>query len=70
MSAHQAKLDAIELMIRDLQTRHEEIRHRAAFRGCSAELRILQEELLAYLHSKRQGLSEAGAAAAENPADS
>jgi len=58
MTALQAKLDAIELMIRDLQTRHEEIRHRAAFRGCLPELRMLQEELVAYLQTKRQGLME------------
>jgi hypothetical protein len=33
-----ASLDAIQLMLRDLHTRHDEIRHRAAFRGCTKEL--------------------------------
>ena len=35
---NRAELDAIELMLRDLNTRHDEIRHRAAFRGCTREL--------------------------------
>ena len=43
-------------MLRDLNTRHEEIRHRAAFRGCTSELLALQQELVHYLMSKREGL--------------
>ena len=35
---HSPTLDAIQLMLRDLHTRHDEIRHRAAFRGCTKEL--------------------------------
>ncbi len=50
------ELDAINLMLRDLNTRHDEIRHRAAFRGCTGELLILQKELVAYLLSKKQEL--------------
>jgi tRNA A58 N-methylase Trm61 len=50
---NRAELDAIELMLRDLNTRHEEIRHRAAFRGCTRELISLQQELVAYLNNKR-----------------
>jgi hypothetical protein len=52
-----AQLDAIELMLRDLNTRHDEIRHRAAFRGCTRELLALQRELVQYLTNKREGLS-------------
>ena len=52
-----AQLDAIELMLRDLNTRHDEIRHRAAFRGCTRELLALQPELVQYLTSKREGLN-------------
>ncbi len=49
-------LDAIDLMLRDLRTRHDEIRHRAAFRGCTSELLILQQELMDYLHQKKDAL--------------
>ncbi|MEB3303851.1 MAG: hypothetical protein VKK99_04575 [Cyanobacteriota bacterium] len=51
------ELDAINLMLRDLNTRHDEIRHRAAFRGCTGELLVLQKELVDYLLNKKQGLS-------------
>jgi hypothetical protein len=50
---HSARLDAINLMLRDLHTRHEDIRHRAAFRGCTSELLTLQQEMVDYLLSKR-----------------
>lgn len=50
------RLDAINLMLRDLHTRHDEIRHRAAFRGCTAELLTLQQELVDYLLNKKHGL--------------
>ena len=43
-------------MLRDLHTRHDEIRHRAAFRGCTNELLTLQQELVDYLLSKKHGL--------------
>jgi len=50
-----ATLDAIQLMLRDLNTRHDEIRHRAAFRGCTTELLAVQQELVDYLlHKKSQ----------------
>ena len=52
-----ATLDAIQLMLRDLHTRHDEIRHRAAFRGCTRELLTLQQELVRYLMKKREGLN-------------
>ncbi|MCP9848582.1 hypothetical protein [Cyanobium sp. Morenito 9A2] len=54
------ELDAIDLMLRDLKTRHDDIRHRAAFRGCTHELLVLQEELVEYLLSKKIALQAAG----------
>ena len=54
---NRAELDAIELMLRDLNTRHDEIRPRAAFRGCTRELLALHQELVKYLMAKREGLS-------------
>jgi len=53
---HSARLDAINLMLRDLHTRHDEIRHRAAFRDCTKELLTLQQELVDYLLTKKHGL--------------
>ncbi|MBD2720237.1 MULTISPECIES: hypothetical protein [unclassified Synechococcus] len=53
------RLDAINLMLRDLHTRHDEIRHRAAFRGCTSELLTLQQELVDYLLSKKNALQGA-----------
>jgi len=49
-------LDAINLMLRDLRTRHDDIRHRAAFRGCTTELLTLQQELMDYLLQKKDSL--------------
>jgi hypothetical protein len=51
-----ATLDAIQLMLRDLHTRHDEIRHRAAFRGCTRELLEVQQELVDYLLAKKTQL--------------
>jgi hypothetical protein len=51
-----ATLDAIQLMLRDLHTRHDEIRHRAAFRGCTRELLEVQQELVDYLLAKKTAL--------------
>lgn len=53
---HSPRLDAINLMLRDLHTRHDEIRHRAAFRGCTSELLSLQQELVDYLLTKKHQL--------------
>ena len=50
------QLDAINLMLRDLHTRHDEIRHRAAFRGCTGELLTVQQELVDYLLAKKHKL--------------
>ncbi|MCP9888421.1 hypothetical protein KBY96_10850 [Cyanobium sp. ATX 6A2] len=51
-----ATLDAIQLMLRDLHTRHDDIRHRAAFRGCTGELLDVQQELVDYLLAKKSEL--------------
>ncbi len=59
------RLDAINLMLRDLHTRHDEIRHRAAFRGCTSELLTLQQELVDYLLSKKSSLQGADVASPE-----
>lgn len=53
---HTPTLDAIQLMLRDLHTRHDEIRHRAAFRGCTNELLAVQQELVDYLLTKKRAL--------------
>ena len=53
---HGPTLDAIQLMLRDLHTRHDEIRHRAAFRGCTKELLEVQQELVDYLLAKKNQL--------------
>ncbi len=53
---HGATLDAIELMLRDLHTRHDEIRHRAAFRNCTKELLEVQQELVDYLLAMKRDL--------------
>lgn len=46
--------EAIELMIKDLKTRREEIRHQASFKRCNIELVKLQKELLEYLENKKR----------------
>ena len=53
---HSPRLDAINLMLRDLNTRHDEIRHKAAFRGCTRELLQLQQELVNHLLQQRNAL--------------
>jgi hypothetical protein len=63
--AHCSQLDAINLMLRDLHTRHDEIRHRAAFRGCTSELLTVQQELVDYLLARKHKLLGLDTAAAE-----
>jgi hypothetical protein len=66
---HGPTLDAIQLMLRDLHTRHDEIRHRAAFRGCTRELLSVQQELVDYLLAKRSALMGVPADTASNGRD-
>ena len=35
------KIDALQLMLTDLRTRNEPIRHKAAFKGCQPEFQSL-----------------------------
>jgi len=63
------RLDAIDLMLRDLNTRHDEIRHRAAFRGCTRELLTLQQELVDYLLAKKHQLLGVNTSAANTCGD-
>ena len=46
-----AKIDALQLMLTDLRTRNEPIRHKAAFRGCQPEFQSLVTNLIQQLES-------------------
>ena len=46
-----AKIDALQLMLTDLRTRNEPIRHKAAFRGCQPEFQTLVTKLIEQLES-------------------
>ncbi len=41
-----AKIDALQLMLTDLRTRNEPIRHKAAFKGCQPEFHSLVTRLI------------------------
>ena len=47
-----ASIDALELMLTDLRTRNEPIRHKAAFRGCQPEFRALVSRLIEQLETE------------------
>ena len=47
-----AKIDALQLMLTDLRTRNESIRHKAAFRGCQPEFQTLVTALIDQLESQ------------------
>ena len=49
-----AKIDALQLMLTDLRTRNEPIRHKAAFRGCQPEFQTLVTKLIKQLESELQ----------------
>ena len=46
------KIDALQLMLTDLRTRNEPIRHKAAFRGCQPEFQTLVTKLIQQLESE------------------
>ena len=46
-----ARIDALQLMLTDLRTRNEPIRHKAAFRGCQPEFQTLVTNLIEQLES-------------------
>ena len=45
-------IDALELMLTDLRTRNEPIRHKAAFRGCQPEFQTLVTRLIEQLETE------------------
>ena len=47
-----AKIDALQLMLTDLRTRNESIRHKAAFRGCQPEFQSLVTTLIEQLENQ------------------
>ena len=47
-----AKTDALQLMLTDLRTRNEQIRHKAAFRGCQPEFQMLVTRLIEQLEAE------------------
>ena len=47
-----AKIDALQLMLTDLRTRNEAIRHKAAFRGCQPEFQSLVTRLIDQLEAQ------------------
>ena len=49
-----ANIDALQLMLTDLRTRNEPIRHKAAFRGCQPEFQALVTKLIEQLESNLQ----------------
>ena len=46
------KIDSLQLMLTDLRTRNEEIRHKAAFRGCQPEFQELVTRLIQQLENE------------------
>ena len=47
-----ARIDALQLMLTDLRTRNEPIRHKAAFRGCQPEFQSLVTKLIEQLETE------------------
>ena len=47
-----AKIEALQLMLTDLRTRNESIRHKAAFRGCQPEFQSLVTTLIDQLETQ------------------
>ena len=47
-----SKIDALQLMLTDLRTRNEPIRHKAAFKGCQPEFHSLVSRLIKQLEDE------------------
>ena len=47
-----ARIEALQLMLTDLRTRNESIRHKAAFRGCQPEFQTLVTKLIKQLETE------------------
>ena len=52
MNSTNAKIDALQLMLTDLRTRNEPIRHKAAFKGCQPEFQTLVSRLIKQLEDE------------------
>ncbi len=46
------KIDSLELMLTDLRTRNESVRHKAAFKGCQPEFQSLVSKLIRQLENE------------------
>ena len=46
------KIDALQLMLTDLRTRNEPIRHKASFKGCQPEFQSLVSRLIKQLEEE------------------
>ena len=46
------RIDALQLMLTDLRTRNEPIRHKAAFKGCQPEFQNLVSRLIKQLEDE------------------
>ena len=46
------KIDALQLMLNDLRTRNEPIRHKAEFKGCQPEFQSLVSRLIKQLEAE------------------
>ena len=46
------RIDALQLMLTDLRTRNETIRHKAAFKGCQPEFQKLVSRLIKQLEDE------------------
>lgn len=49
-------IDATELLLQDLHTYREEIRHKAGFRGCLKELDQLRDQVVNQLQKQQEDL--------------
>ena len=47
-----SKIDALQLMLTDLITRNEPIRHKSAFKGCQPEFQSLVSRLIKQLEDE------------------
>ena len=47
-----SRVDALQLMLTDLRTRNEPIRHKAAFKGCQPEFQALVARLISQLEDE------------------
>ncbi len=46
------RIDSLQLMLTDLRTRNEHIRHKAAFKGCQPEFQSLVSSLISQLETE------------------